>query len=1055
MKISHPRLVGLLFGAFCAVGPLAARVQFRPRPLPAIEWATPEPGQSRGLLAGKTAYPMLAMRDAGVGTAVPPLRPTTDPLYAPGARYPLGLVCTMSYLSNMWPSAGTGNIAWTEYDNCFAQAAPYTVTIASGEVISQPIILDVPPLWLLGDGGAGTGGDPWLTPMMPAWMSDTTTFTTTAGYYDSVTYDAGFKAYLIDFINAAGARYDANAQLAVVRVNLGLDGESAPTKSIGGEGEIVTLAAHEAQVVSCSTYRTFVKDIAEAVYAAFPNHNVVAMVGPRPCSNYSSEGNRENLFETWATAVPQKQIGAAINSLVGDRADADGKVGNWSGPWEQESTWRTLDGWGLPAAAEFGERYPAASYLSGNDAGDPWRHLYWNVLMGAGAGADWVDYNFTWAPFVTTDMWRVADYWLADDTRSAIVFRDLEYPTWNWSADDGLSGLKGDLTHGLTLLTPTAFPQACAGWLADKAATRIAGTTPTPEAPQPCVSTRLPTPKATLQTTPVADATGDFNMRQRLFNRQARRVPNGGLMVLEADPASDNYGTAATVTIVTDYLDVGGDMFAVKVATTTGFAIHAVYKGNTSLWQRDIWTTAALILNALPDAQGLGFIQIINDSSGEEYLHAVYFDATNATPAVTVTPTATGTPATATPTRTPTPTLTPATTPTPPFWWTDNEKVPMGDWLPDPPLATTTPAYGATVIAIPVTTTRTSPVQAYKVITVTAADGWDRGGVQHPLTITATEGIFAGSILVNNYNGYNPGIASQFTPVYAVGIRNSGGSYSTRNLWSLMLKNDTYDSPVGVYLRGESSSGWTEFSSSYVQIGPVAVVDTWHDFEVIWNYGNAPNTTSYITVTWDGIPTTITATTGTSPYVVGITNLYVGVYDQYLYGDPPRMTFDDYWAVEGALTTPTPMPTPTPMSTPTSTSTPTPAPVIAEVYANVANAVSTPTCKDYNGRNGCGPGDGFIEIYAPLPFSSAGYSLTYGSCTYTFPTSSWTIQRKVAWQDDMRAACTVLPLTGTLTLWRPDHTIAYTATIGLAAQGYAWAVLRPDVGFQVTPGPGR
>ena len=33
--------------------------------------------------------------------AVPPLRPTYDPLYSPGARYPLGAE-TIQYLDNIW-----------------------------------------------------------------------------------------------------------------------------------------------------------------------------------------------------------------------------------------------------------------------------------------------------------------------------------------------------------------------------------------------------------------------------------------------------------------------------------------------------------------------------------------------------------------------------------------------------------------------------------------------------------------------------------------------------------------------------------------------------------------------------------------------------------------------------------------------------------------------------------------------------------------------------------------------------------------------------------------
>src|SRR5574343_1521910 len=144
----------------------------------------PEMPQSRTILAAQTAWPMRAIRDANATQAIPPVRPTEDPLY-PG-RYPLAWDCNNAWLDSTWATAGTVNIDWTDYDDCFTNAANYQVTLSSGVAISQPVILDLPPQFI-STGGSGTVASPYTTLYAPTWTSGyTSTFTTTVG---STTYN--------------------------------------------------------------------------------------------------------------------------------------------------------------------------------------------------------------------------------------------------------------------------------------------------------------------------------------------------------------------------------------------------------------------------------------------------------------------------------------------------------------------------------------------------------------------------------------------------------------------------------------------------------------------------------------------------------------------------------------------------------------------------------------------------------------------------------------------------------------------------------------------------
>jgi len=308
----------------------------------------------------------------------------------------------------------------------------------------------------------------------------------------------------------------------------------------------------------------------------------------------------------------------------------------------------------------------------------------------------------------------------------------------------------------------------------------------------------------------------------------------------------------------------------------------------------------------------------------------------------------TGTPgASRTPTRTRTPVAPPTATPA--YWWTNNEKAPPGDWEYDmnPPTGTPVGTWTWPTV-IPVMTAVSG--QAYKIDGVNCYGAcWPQGGVQHTLATTATQGIFSGHVYINNYNGNPGGGQRQFTPVLSVGQRWYNGYQAEITPWYVFLMpvdgggyNTTY---AGVYL-------WNgiEFGDRLTAIvtGTTAIaIETWHEFEIAWNYGNASDATSYVTMTWDGVTTVVSATIGSwggTARIVGVQSVSAGSYGAYYYGDKPRVTLDDFYAIEGSLVVP-PTPTPVPTATPVATRTPTQTPTATRTPTRTRTPQSTATTR--------------------------------------------------------------------------------------------------------------
>lgn len=676
-------LVWLLAG--CAPAPVIPQPAFTSTSEPVV--------QPAGLRPETIAGAYLAWGVAQ--NAVPPTRAPSDPL-APGNQI-LGIDC-LTYLgsggdvgiSGVWENQNAIN--WGAYDACINAAAQRTVTLTDGRTVAQPVILTIPSSfsdtgsrWYRtgGHGAPGTADNPYMRLHLPPWMqNDAYRFTfqmpESGNYYQSLRYDGAFKDRMIEFVREAGVRYNGKPQISAVRVAVGVQGESHPVlpcqpfwdaqPPAGGDGLACrgdrtdqVLAEHE-KTVSCNAYMDFVREVSEAANAAFPDKVVVVMADAGPCKGVGSKQLRRWLYDNFWTAMP---IGISMNNINSDRQDADERPGNTLAKWAKYATGRTLRDMGYPMLFEFDWHAPS---LKG---------MYWTTLSAAANGGRYVMHHSPWNGSYSALQWEVVDYWLASDRRAWVVFRDREFPTYDFAAGFGTSGVIGDWGKHLSVVNPEVAPQACepelqaAARAANTIAVRSGGINITPACPGP----PLPTPAIT----PAATPSPGPDLMNRLFNHQARRLPPGEALDLALSDAWQFYDRTSPVTITVSYLDTGTDEFTVSLPDAAGIRrAHVISKTGTGTWQRHTWTQMARIANP---ADGGAFATIANDTLGDEYLHEFYFDVDGAwapspTPTMTLTrapsPTASltltaTTTATATPTTTssPTPTMTNSPTPSP------------------------------------------------------------------------------------------------------------------------------------------------------------------------------------------------------------------------------------------------------------------------------------------------------------------------------------------------------------------------------------------------------
>jgi hypothetical protein len=649
MKISQRMMVMLLV----TIGLLGILVACSARPVPVkpkIATGTPVPVRGiGGLPTGAALTPVVGFyASSGMPTEqIPPTRTASDLL---DGNHSMGADCItilgnggdQGYTTGVWEDEN--NYDWSIPDGCLTAVAAQTITLASGVVVSQPLMMFWPPSYM--DYGArwtdsagahdpaGTGDNPYGRLHFPAWMEAagtySFTYTSTGGkLYQGPTFDGAFKTAMLEIIADGGARYTNNPQLVAIRANTGLAGETLPCCANNcGNGE--TFAAVEAgfdNTVTCAEYALYVKDIVEALYAAFPNQLILMQSCTSPCSSYTSKRLVSDLITEWS-GEGKTRIGIGHNCVQPDSASADERTGNVYANWRNFSAGPTIDALGMPVAFEDANSY---------DTSTPRQQLmYWMALLAAGASGD----IFSFMTPILTDgyinqyAWEVNDYWFGSDTRAWAIFRDREYPTLDYSTSYGDSGYIGDFTKHITVRNPQSAPQVCAPVVK---ATAVAANTAAASQLRvtPACPGVLPTPVSTAL---AMDAS---------FNRQGRALVGGSELFLALDSAWSYYGSTRAVTVTLSYLDLGLDNLVVRYPNASNVSTaHTVRKTDTGLWLRATFSTTMKLSNVFDSLYYGSYALSIYNTSGMDYVHELFVDVTGigTSPSPLVTPTSTPTP---------------------------------------------------------------------------------------------------------------------------------------------------------------------------------------------------------------------------------------------------------------------------------------------------------------------------------------------------------------------------------------------------------------------------
>lgn len=676
--------------------------------------------------------------------------PTWHPKWTAGASYPIGMECNGYTTIGVWNTEPTGcsgetcsttNIDWSYIDDCLDAADAYTVTLRDSSVVTQTAAIMIPPYFSdqEPDASCGTAGDPCGTEYVPTWMEDEflTTFT-----YDSKLWwgynvdNADALMYWKALINEAGTKYANDDRVALVRVCVGFQCETQVVKHIASgytdARDNALKDAHEASVATCAEYRAFIAELAETAKEAFPNKPVVIGPGAAMCGNSNYDTGHEARYRLWNTnsdginpgwfVSTPTPIGMSMNAIEPDISNGM-RAGNTNGEdWGFYEAGRTSDEHDAPVVWEY--RFNVSDAQSRGL--DEWRYNYWTVASAAGNSGDFVFPFQNWAPYMPTMYWDVVWDRLGDNPDYAYsTLRDAEWPFYSWSptapgAPYWTGGMRGNFEKYLTLLAPTTYSQACAPSVRATATAAIKTAVDGGNTLEfaPCAAA-LPTPKATIQTTPSADEAGDLNMVQRIRNYQGRVLSISNNMDWAVDTTWTHYSESGPVTMSIWYLDVGTDTFDVVYVTGVGTTTtQQVVKTNTGNWTELEITDTVLLENTY----GSAFISIENDDLGAEYIQDLAIrieddlDPPTATPSHTPTPTLTP-PATPTATLTPsaTPTATDTATPAPTNTPTGTQTpTPTGTLTPtntptDTPTATDTPTPTDTPTATPTGTLTSTP----------------------------------------------------------------------------------------------------------------------------------------------------------------------------------------------------------------------------------------------------------------------------------------------------------------------------------------------------------
>lgn len=689
-----------------------------------------------------TPVPSVAPRYFNVAAAVTPPPPgfyvswATTPYPPPtrasgGGNQAFGVNAGYFFLylsgqASTWQTAPTGcteascttsNINWNIFDGMISGQAAYNIKLANGTTRTSPTLLTLPALYVdaEGDSSCGSSSDPCNRVTIPAWLANDCQFTydvtvtnalatPTTFKYDGFRYDSTLCLNrLKQYISEAATRYGNNNNVVGMRLNVGIAGESQPTKANANSSytdynnvsatptpytrnvtDQQVIAAHE-KTVTCSEYVEFIQALTEHAYSVWTEaygKPLYLMAGPPPCASglYSNAGkfrwNLENNLDVggWNLPGSKKMIGYSLNANPPDIAGADTLLGNDFGTGHdlKPYQWYTFGDYTFDKG--IGITYE--SYVNPNHSttnGDNWAYQVWNWYAMAGAHTDFAQNNAYWQPYFSSLFWEVNDYLIGDDWpyRGWTLFRDAEWLTYNWNTGYGASGYRGTWRNWLNLPNYDAYTQACNAFLRKQVSDQKATLTDMTIYHEPCEAA-LPTPGVTPRPTLTpGDTVDEMN---RTFNRQALALSASGVTA-EMDIAIDTTHlnapaeTTTTVTVTLAYLDAGTDKIHVLLPGVSNPITNTLTKANSGQWKRYTFTQSGVRLaNNLTGVNNAAFVILKNDGTRTEYLHELWVDIPKTLNVPTPTPTLT-------PSRTPTATWTASPTATPTFTPTPNYPV--------------------------------------------------------------------------------------------------------------------------------------------------------------------------------------------------------------------------------------------------------------------------------------------------------------------------------------------------------------------------------------------
>ena len=474
---------------------------------------------------------------------------------------------------------------WSPVDTALAAARATTVTLHSGGVISQPLVLQLlPHLHTLPGWGATLFYDATpsyvydeidaLYPEMPrpqvngrkvGYLLSGCETQAVLPMYD----EAHWQARYFRCVAAMGARYGDEPLISAVIVNTGLDGETQPIKDYQCDWNDIMDATLGPELGWSFEY--YILDAMDAYRAAFPNTALFVDSAP------GGSGIRRMTAEHAAGLEPP--IGLK-NSAMWIDSDIHQGYGSYVGLFDMVAQYsQTLPIW-LESAYGFGD--------AGLD--------YWSLLAGLHYHPDAIDLHPEYWDVLPPEVlgWANDHLGCTVETTPSVwtAFRDYEYALTDWGAG-GASGKMGDWTF----------------WLY-----------------------RIPGPYG--ETVRLQREDLPTVAQSAIYSRQARRTDqdNGQTYIyLDIDDAyvaaveARAGHAAARYEVELILLNQGEDRLAVEYRRSDGHRIlHLVFKG-PALGPVDDWVTVLLQLDGAQMRNGIeeADLRIACLGDGDEILHRV------------------------------------------------------------------------------------------------------------------------------------------------------------------------------------------------------------------------------------------------------------------------------------------------------------------------------------------------------------------------------------------------------------------------------------------------